>query len=203
MLSDRDLLYSLMQFLAGCAGMAHREEKKILELERLLDDHFEKIQIMSDKAAALTAMVELYLRRSGIAPITVEGPGPEPPPPRIPFAMHLRVEHNPVARGWQVWIDFPKEPFVVQDQVGLFLDFISKGEAPKQGGLAAYRTLDELLEHLKETKCNAKHPLRYINVLVNKARSALDKAKQNPDLVQRDAAGGVRFAVRRPPFSSR
>lgn len=182
----------LAEFVAAQVAVSRRNCMRIVKLESLLDDRLREYQNQGEKAVTVLASLSALLRSAGVV-LPTGNCSNEPILLPNPVARSLVLRHNPVGGDWDVSIDYGK-PFVAPNRVGRFLEFISSGSPAKSGDLVSFRPESELLEYIKGYKPDATR--RDITILVYKLRAALDKANYPPELVQRNATDGVRFAWR-------
>jgi len=88
------------------------------------------------------------------------------------------------------------KPVALTRQEWEFLKFLATNRPDPRDGLAATRSLDELVAHISEGKSKTGDTKKYINHMVSRIRIALAKQGFDPEFVRRDDQLGVRFAFR-------
>jgi hypothetical protein len=88
------------------------------------------------------------------------------------------------------------KPVSLTRQEWEFLKFLATNRPNPRDGMAATRSLEELVGYLSDGKSKTRDPQKYINHMVSRIRIALGKQGFSPDLVKRDEQLGVRFAFR-------
>ncbi len=88
--------------------------------------------------------------------------------------------------------------FVLAQQLAEFFRFIASGEKDGSGSdpLVGWRSRSEILDFLADSG-ERNYEARYINNLVHRLKDALQEAKYNRNLIQRNRQKGVRFAFKR------
>jgi len=174
-----------------------RIKQRVLKIEQQLDDLVSDVETMEDESHVMFGGTGSSEKGAHSPPPKVGGTcGPS----SCPEVRSLDIPRRP-DKFFDVYIDLADKPFVLQQQMGLFLKFIAAGEAAGADGLVAYRTEDELREFLKEIKSRTKDPHKYIGNLVHDLKTELEKAGFSRDLVQRNSQG-VRFAWRKRATAS-
>lgn len=196
---DQQTRSKMIGFLRTCVSRARRVREQILALERQLDDLVIEAEALEEGALALLLLTRSAQGRAGAGQES-DDPGA---PALQPVAHSLILTRRP-DKFFEVRIDFAKEPFAIQQQLGLFLAFIAAGRPGGPGGLVDYRTEKELFDYLKDIGSRTKNPHRYIGNLVNALKDLLNEAGFSRDYVQRNSHG-VRFRLRTPgsPVSER
>ncbi len=88
------------------------------------------------------------------------------------------------------------KPVALTRQEWEFLKFLAESRPDPADGLAAARSLAEVVAHLGNGKSRTGDPKKYVNHMVSRIRIALGKQEFSSDLVRRDEQLGVRFAFR-------
>ncbi len=191
---DRHTWNRIIHFFAIIQEEAQRMKQHIHKLERQLDDRVSGAETMGDESHDILEFLRSAAHDKHPAPPTVTlGPGPS----RSCLEARNLDLHQRRDKFFDVYINFAEKPFPLQQQMGLFLEYIAGGEPGGPGGLVAYRTEDDLLTFLTKIKSRTKDRHKYIGNLVNDLKTELEKAKFSRDLVQRNSHG-VRFAWRGP-----
>jgi len=190
---DRDTWNRVIRFFAAIHEEAQRMKQHFFKLERQLDDRVSGVETIGDESHDILELLRSAAHDKHPAPPTINaGPGPSG---NCSEARNLVIRRRP-DKFFDVYIDLAEKPFALQQQMGLFLEFIAGGEPGGPDGLVAYRSEDDLLKFLKEINSRTKDPHKYIGNLVNDLKKELDLAKFSRDLVQRNSQG-VRFAWRK------
>jgi hypothetical protein len=190
---DRDTWNRVIRFFAAIHEEAQRMKQHFFKLERQLDDRVSGVETIGDESHDILELLRSAAQDKHPAPPTINaGPGPSG---NCSEARNLVIRRRP-DKFFDVYIDLAEKPFALQQQMGLFLEFIAGGEPGGPDGLVAYRSEDDLLKFLKEINSRTKDPHKYIGNLVNDLKKELDLAKFSRDLVQRNSQG-VRFAWRK------
>lgn len=191
---DQQAQGRIIGFVRACVSRARRVREQILALERQLDDLLIEADALEEGASVL-----LLLTRSAQGGAGAGQESNADAPGRQPVAHSLILNRRP-DKFFDVRIDFAKEPFAIQEQLGLFLMFIADGEPGGPGGLVKYRTEEELIDCLKIVKSRTKNPHKYIGNLVNALKDVLEATGYSRNYVQRNSQG-VRFRRIKPSVS--
>jgi hypothetical protein len=184
---DQQTRARMIGFLKACVMRARRVRERILAIERHLDDLLVDVEAVEEGASVLLLVARDAREGAGTGE-ELDTTGASDP---YPVARSLILARRP-DKFFDVRIDFAKETFAVQQQLGLFLKLISDGEPTGSGGLVGYRTEKELIDGLKEIGSRTTNPHKYIGNLVNALKDALETAGYSRHYVQRNSHG-VRF----------
>ena len=190
--NEQQIRSRMISFVRACFTRARRVREQILALERKLDDLLIEADALEEGASVLLLLTRGAPPGAGVE----QGPDTTGPLGSQPVAHSLILNRRP-DKFFDVRIDFAKEPFAIQQQLGLFLNFIADGEPSGPSGIVHYRTEEELFGYLKIINCRTKNPRKYVGKLVNALKDALEAAGYSRDYVQRNSQG-VRFRRLKP-----